>query len=90
MPEVGESDMGLFALRRRPTSSACRRYAQQAAAARGTGERNFLPFIPWLGSRARGRHVPWRSTRIEAVGVNTPAELDAVERYLARRGSRTT
>ncbi len=88
MPDVGESDMGLFALSPFVYAELLPRYARQAATGGGTGERNFLPFIPWLAA-AGHEVVTFPSVDgTEAVGVNTPAELDLVERYLARRESR--
>src|SRR4051812_1952736 len=48
MPEVGEGDMGLFALSRTTYLDRLAAYADQVETGRTTGERNFLPFIPWL------------------------------------------
>ena len=48
MPEVGESDMGLFALSLATYLDRLPAYANQVEIGRTTGERNFLPFIPWL------------------------------------------
>jgi bifunctional N-acetylglucosamine-1-phosphate-uridyltransferase/glucosamine-1-phosphate-acetyltransferase GlmU-like protein len=84
MPGRGESDMGLFSL----SASACRAlpdYARTAGRGSLTGERNFLPMIPWLA--ARGAEVVTFPVvdEMEAVGVNTPGELALVERYLAGR-----
>lgn len=87
MPAVGESDMGLFAL----SGDAYRRllpmFASLENKGSGTGERNFLPFIPWVA--ARGDVVTFPCTDpFEAVGVNTPEELAAVEAHLLRRAQR--
>jgi bifunctional UDP-N-acetylglucosamine pyrophosphorylase / glucosamine-1-phosphate N-acetyltransferase len=84
MPAEGESDMGLFAL----SPAAARRLPEYAAGVvpgTATGERNFLPFLPWLA--AQGAEVRTVAARddMEAVGVNTPEDLAAVERYLAGR-----
>ena len=49
----------------------------------GAGERNFLPFIPWVAQR-RPVIIPSEDPE-EAIGVNTPEELRAVEAYLQRR-----
>ena len=62
----------------------CRRSPPQTAAAAGTGERNFLPFIPWIAARAPVVTFPCTDER-EAIGVNTPEELALVEEYLKER-----
>jgi bifunctional N-acetylglucosamine-1-phosphate-uridyltransferase/glucosamine-1-phosphate-acetyltransferase GlmU-like protein len=84
MPELGESDMGLFALSASGYHELLPLYAADVAPGSGTGERNFLPFIAWLAPR--GTVVTFPSVDdIEAVGVNTPDDLAVVERYLASR-----
>jgi bifunctional N-acetylglucosamine-1-phosphate-uridyltransferase/glucosamine-1-phosphate-acetyltransferase GlmU-like protein len=84
MPETGESDMGLFALPGESFSGLLPRYADSVAVGTATGERNFLPFIAWAN---RDREVVTFPAvdEMEAVGVNTPAELRMVEAYLAAR-----
>lgn len=85
MPEIGESDMGLFAL----SAEACFRllpqFASEIVTGAGTGERNFLPFIPWVAQRRPVVTFPSEDPE-EAIGVNTPEDLHAVEAYLQRRG----
>lgn len=81
MPEVGESDMGLFHLSLDAYARLLPAYAREAAAGTGTRERNFLPFIPWLRGRARVVTFPGREA-IEAVGINTTEELDRVSAHL--------
>lgn len=84
MPEQGESDMGLFALSSRAYLELLPQYARDVAIGHVTGERNFLPFIPWVA--AQHEVITFASIdEIEAVGVNTPEELALVERYLAGR-----
>ncbi len=82
MPPEGEGDMGLFALTADAFLHDLPRFAQEAPVGAVTGERNFLPFIPWLARRARvvtiDAHHP-----IEAVGVNTPEDLKLVEAHLS-------
>jgi bifunctional N-acetylglucosamine-1-phosphate-uridyltransferase/glucosamine-1-phosphate-acetyltransferase GlmU-like protein len=86
MPEVGESDMGLFALTPHGYRQQLQEYAIDVAPGAATGERNFLPFISWLAGR--GEVVTFPSVDdTEAVGVNTPEELALVERYLVSRAS---
>lgn len=81
MPDVGESDAGLFSLSTRALATDLPAFAAEAPAGRATGERNFLPFLPWLA--ARGDVVTFEIPAIESIGVNTPDELAEIERHLA-------
>ena len=81
MPPTGESDMGLFAMSPRAYGELLPAYAQAVEIGRATGERNFLPFIPWLAGTHAVTTFPCEDP-MEAVGINTPEELAAVERYL--------
>jgi bifunctional UDP-N-acetylglucosamine pyrophosphorylase/glucosamine-1-phosphate N-acetyltransferase len=83
MPERGEGDIGLFALSRAAYLTELPSYASQASLGGRTGERNFLPFIPWLARTARVSTVP-ASSAMEAVGIKTPDELERVSRHLAQ------
>jgi bifunctional UDP-N-acetylglucosamine pyrophosphorylase/glucosamine-1-phosphate N-acetyltransferase len=85
MPERGETDMGLFDLSRGAYLDDLVEFSGQASSDAGTGERNFLPFIPWLAARARVETVGGVS-RIETIGVNTPGELSTIEAHLADAG----
>lgn len=84
MPENGESDMGLFALSREAYVDLLPAFAREVSTGSATGERNFLPFIAWV-SRRRDVVTFAATDQMEAVGVNTPEELRAVERYLSER-----
>ena len=84
MPDVGESDMGLFGMSSTTYLDLLPRYGREASIGQVTGERNFLPFIPWVAARHDVATFP-SVDELEAVGVNTPAELALVERYLAAR-----
>jgi|SRR5215471_5784856 len=84
MPPVGESDMGLFALTREAYERRLPEFAATVAAGRGTGERNFVPFIPWLASREVVTTFPCTDER-ESVGINTPEELRFMEDWMAGR-----
>jgi bifunctional UDP-N-acetylglucosamine pyrophosphorylase/glucosamine-1-phosphate N-acetyltransferase len=84
MPAEGESDMGLFALSRAAFDRELHQYASRVAPGRATGERNFLPFIVWLSSRAPVVTFPCTDP-MEAVGINTPEELQQIEEWLRRR-----
>jgi bifunctional N-acetylglucosamine-1-phosphate-uridyltransferase/glucosamine-1-phosphate-acetyltransferase GlmU-like protein len=81
MPEAGESDMGLFALSARAYGELLPQYARTVEPGAATGERNFLPFIPWLARSEEVMTFPCEDP-MEAVGINTPEDLAVVERYL--------
>ncbi|HVL69321.1 MAG TPA: NTP transferase domain-containing protein [Vicinamibacterales bacterium] len=87
MPASGESDVGLFALSRVAYLDELPRFAREVAPGAGTGERNFLPFIPWLAARVPVATVPCTDPR-ESQGVNTPDELRLVEDWLLARSDR--
>jgi len=83
MPAEGESDMGLFAVSHAAFVRDLHEYASSVEPGRATGERNFLPFIPWLAPRAPVVTFPCTDP-MEAVGINTPEELQQVEAWLRR------
>jgi bifunctional UDP-N-acetylglucosamine pyrophosphorylase / glucosamine-1-phosphate N-acetyltransferase len=84
MPAEGEADIGLFALTRETFERDLTAFARTAVTGAGTGERNFLPFIPWLAQRRTVATIP-ASDPMEAVGINTPADLRTIEEWLATR-----
>jgi CTP:molybdopterin cytidylyltransferase MocA len=84
MPDQGDSDMGLFSLSAEAAASDLALFAASAVPDRGTGERNFLPFIPWLAERKSVATIA-ATQDIEAVGVNTPDDLARVAAYLTSR-----
>jgi bifunctional N-acetylglucosamine-1-phosphate-uridyltransferase/glucosamine-1-phosphate-acetyltransferase GlmU-like protein len=84
LPEEGESDMGVFALARDTFERDLEEYADTVMAGAGTGERNFVPFVPWLAQRKEVVTFPC-TDQMEAVGINTPDELRAVEAWLRER-----
>ena len=86
MPATGESDIGLFALTRQAFTHDLQEYSRGVQPAAGTGERNFVPFVPWLARRARVVTIPCTDAR-EAIGINTPEELHVMEQWLATRAS---
>jgi len=82
MPVRGETDIGLFDL---SFDAYCRdlvHFASGATPGSVTGERNFLPFIPWLAATGGVQTFPGTSP-IETIGINTPVDLAAIESYLA-------
>lgn len=86
MPDVGESDAGVFDLSWRAYRELLPEFAREGELGAGTGERNFLPFVAWLARREDVVTVPCTSAD-ETIGVNTPEELAHVERHLAQRSS---
>lgn len=84
MPAVGESDAGVFDLSFDAFQQRLPEFAGEVQVGAGTGERNFLPFIPWLAAREEVLTVPCTSVE-ETIGVNTQDELAVVESYLKRR-----
>lgn len=80
MPAVGESDMGLFALSPAAFFERLPAYSREVEIGHATGERNFLPFIPWLARTETVATFP-AETPMEAVGINTPEDLARVEAY---------
>jgi CTP:molybdopterin cytidylyltransferase MocA len=84
MPDVGESDAGLFSLSRDAFLTQLPAYAVSLEKGTGTGERNLLPFIPWISELSDVVVFPCVE-EIESVGINTPEELKEVETQLARR-----
>ena len=87
MPEAGESEIGLFSLSREAYVDRLPEFAAAAEPGAATGERNLLPFIPWIAARGEVLTFPCVE-EIEALGINTPEELHRVEAYLASRGRR--
>jgi CTP:molybdopterin cytidylyltransferase MocA len=85
MPDKGESDMGVFALSAEAFDRDLESYARDVVRGRETGERNFVPFVPWIASRATVVTVACTDPR-EAIGINTPEDLAAVEHWLRSGG----
>ena len=84
MPPEGDSDMGIFSLSIAAYDQRLPEFAASVRVGTGTGERNFLPFIPWLAARETVVTVPCTDPA-EARGINTPEDLAAVEAWLQRR-----
>lgn len=84
MPAEGESDMGVFAMSAAAYRERLPEYARSIEVGAETGERNFLPFIPWMAARGQVVTFPAQDV-MEAVGINTPGDLQIVEEYLSRR-----
>ena len=88
MPPVGESDAGLFAMSARTWREILPAFDEAFAERGALGERNFLPFIPWLEARHPGavRTFPCQEP-IEALGINTPGDLARIEADLSAAAS---
>lgn len=81
MPDVGESDAGLFSLAADVYLTELFTYAVGALdVGTGSQERNFLPFLPWLAPRAE--IVTFDVDPAEARGINTPQDLAALDAEL--------
>lgn len=84
IPDSGESDTGLFSLSQSAYLDLLGAFAADPGTGGATGERNFLPFIPWAAER--GPVVTFPCTEAaEAIGVNTPEDLAVAERTLKQR-----
>ena len=81
MPARGEGDSGLFCLDSRAYLEDLPRFAEENRPGEGTGEANFLPFIPWIARRGAVVTFPVEHES-EAVGVNTREDVERVRGYL--------
>ena len=82
MPEIGESDMGLFSLSTDAYFNLLPQFGRETGHAAGTGERNFLPFLPWLAQVGHSVMTFPSTNDMEAIGVNTPEDRRRLEAYL--------
>lgn len=89
MPDVGESDAGLFVVTVHPVREALRTLAAEPGL-RGalTGEINFLPIIPLLVRAGSDVLAIGGLEEQETQGVNTPEDAEAVARYLCAQADR--
>jgi bifunctional UDP-N-acetylglucosamine pyrophosphorylase/glucosamine-1-phosphate N-acetyltransferase len=84
MPATGEGDIGLFALAGPAYLEILPSWAAATPHGASTGERNFLPFIPWLAEQGSVVTIP-AGDPMEAVGINTPAELEMVANFVRQQ-----
>ena len=82
MPQIGESDMGLFSLSPDAYCNLLPQFGSEATQATSTRERNFLPFLPWLVQRGHSVLTFPSTNELEAIGVNTPDDRRRLEAYL--------
>lgn len=80
MPTVGEGDSGVFCLTRKAYLEDLLTFSKQVVPGAGTGEANFLPFIPWLARKARIKTFPVEHES-ESIGINTREDITVLERY---------
>lgn len=74
MPEPGENDVGLFSLSLCTYLEQLTEFAQHEEVGIQTGERNFLPFIPWLS--ARKRVLTLDAVQVsESMGINSQQDV---------------
>lgn len=71
----GRSDVGVFCASTRGLAEAWDEYACEAPPGRATGERNFLPFLPFLVARGFAFTAVDVRDPDEARGLNTAADL---------------
>ena len=84
MPAVGETDAGLFDLSLSAYSDGLPAYAAAPQIGARTRERNFVPFVAWMAARGPVATVDCSEPE-EAVGINTPGELQRIEAHLRAR-----
>ena len=82
MPEIGEGDSGLFSVSHSAYCGLLPAFAAELQQGTATGERNFLPFIPWMAKR--GAVITYDvEDELESLGVNTATDARFIEEYLA-------
>jgi bifunctional UDP-N-acetylglucosamine pyrophosphorylase/glucosamine-1-phosphate N-acetyltransferase len=81
MPQVGEGDSGVFCLTRSAYLEDLVAFSKQVVPGTGTGEANFLPFIPWLAAKARVETFPVEHES-ESIGINSQQDIDALKGHL--------
>lgn len=87
MPASGESDAGVFDLSSRAYLDLLPQYAASPGIGARTGERNFVPFVAWVGTHGAVQTVPCAEPE-EAIGINTPEDLTRLEAHLRARETR--
>lgn len=81
----GQADIGTFALSTAGLHEAWEQYCVVSGSGALTGERNFLPFLPYLSAAGWAVKRMTAAHPDEARGINTPADLDFL-RSLAAAG----
>lgn len=81
MPDIGNNDMGLFSMSLRAFKQLEREFSPSLELGGATGERNFLPFIPWLAKRDVVMQMKG-TIEMETVGINTPDDAHRLAQWL--------
>ena len=77
MPDLGENDCGLFAMSADVFLKDLKDYSEITNFGSGTGERNFLPFIPWY--HRRGQILSFEiDNHLESIGVNDQHDMNEI------------
>ncbi len=84
MPETGNNDMGLFSMSFDVYKKLDTNFSSSSGLGDTTGERNFLPFIPWLSERENVA-LMIGTGEMETVGINTKEEASELEIWLCNR-----
>ncbi len=85
MYSVGFSDVGVFALSVPGLLDCWRQFVKESAVGAQTNELNFLPFLPFLSQRCHWNlHTVIVSDPVEALGINTPEDLQVTRERFAR------
>jgi len=80
----GLSDVGCFALHTQELSPLWKEFVEIHDIGCVTMERNFLPFLVFLGTRGWPVRIIPASSAVESRGINTTADLQFAKRYLTR------
>lgn len=84
MPELGESDMGLFSMSPEAYDLLNNEFSKVSDVGAETGELNFLPFIPWLAERDYVVTVSGTND-FESIGVNTLTDAKKLKEWMRER-----
>jgi bifunctional UDP-N-acetylglucosamine pyrophosphorylase / glucosamine-1-phosphate N-acetyltransferase len=85
MDPVGFSDVGVFALSVPGLLDCWHQFVKKSVVGAQTNELNFLPFLPFLSHHCRWNlHTVIVSDPVEALGINTPEDLQITRERFAR------
>lgn len=81
LPEIGESDLGLFCLSLQGYLDMLTTFSRTQRTGKLTNEKIFLTFIPWLNNVSEILTFSGKN-EIESLGINTKDDLNLIEAYL--------